>query len=154
MVFIDYELKHISAIYKPKRVLDIGAGELNQSLELAREGIEVDAIEPSFQQNIELPPNLHIYVTTAEQFEYPENTYDLIVFRMVAQRLQNAFVKNLFETTFLKTLRDKGIIYFVIPANYNIPTKLENFYTICGTHKFEVPTSDFKIIQSFILQKR
>ena len=129
MPFVDYELKHISAIYKPKRVLDIGAGELNQSLELAREGIEVDAIEPSSQQNLELPQNLHLHITTVEQFEYPKDTYDLIVFRMVAQRLQNDFVKNLFER--------KSSSFCITPSrNFRAFRKISNyinfwFYYIC-----------------------
>lgn len=152
--FIDFELKHLTQTYKPTRALDLGAGQLRQSIEMANEGIKVDAVEPKPPESIQLPANLNLHITTVEDFEYGNNLYDLVLLRMVAQRLSPQTIINLFESILPQTLTAKGLVYLVVPAKYALPANLEHNFIIRGSHEFDVQTSDFKVIRSLVLEKK
>ena len=152
--FIDFELKHLTETYHPSRALDLGAGKLKQSLQMANDGIQVDAVEPVPLPDSKLPSNLTLYPQTIEDFTYSENSYDLVILRMVIQRLKPETVINLFENILPKTLKTAGLLYILVPANYQFPCDIEKNFILRGSHEFDIPTSDFKIIKSLVLAKR
>lgn len=154
--FTDYILKHITSLVKPGRALDLGAGALNQSAQLSEEGFSVDAVEPTPPENILVPSGVKLYKMTAQDFDYPENTYDLVVFRMVAQRLPQDFLIQLLNELLPRTLKSGGLLYLMIPERFHLPVELSSHYLIRGQYDFDLPEGmgAFKTIRVYFLQKK
>lgn len=152
--FTDYLLKFLTLHYRIERALDIGAGTLQQSLQLADEGIIVDAIEPhmcSYDVSHEL---ITIHNVTAQSYTYPKNGfYDLVVCRMMLQRLADSDVERLLVFDVRNALLPDGLLYLMVPTAYVLPKEVFDKYFLIGRITFHVPESDFKNISAYIFRK-
>jgi len=123
--------------FKPgMKALDVGTGTGRGFVALKQAGFDTWAMEPSpsFRAKaLELTEasEERIALTSIEEAEYPENTFDFVTFAAVFEHLYNPSIALERSMTFL---RPGGIWYAEIPSsNYLIARMINAYFKLIGT---------------------